>query len=47
MQEYVLKLQENEIQLLLNSLAQQPYFAVAELIGKIERQCGGGEAQCM
>ena len=47
MQEYVLKLQEAEVNLLLSALAQQPYFAVAELIGKIQGQCGGGEAQCM
>lgn len=39
MQEYELKLTEEEVNAVLASLAQQPYYAVAELIDKIRGQC--------
>lgn len=45
MKEYSLYLSENEVNLVLNTLAQQPYYVVAELIEKIRHQCEGGAVQ--
>lgn len=39
MDEYNLKLTEAEVNAVLAALAQQPYYAVADLIHKIRGQC--------
>lgn len=39
MKDYQLTLSEDEINVILGALAQQPYYAVAQLIGNIHKQC--------
>lgn len=39
MNEYTLKLTEAEVNAVLAALAQQPYYAVADLIVSIRQQC--------
>ena len=46
MPEYTITLNEAEVNAVLAALAQQPYYAVAELIDNIRTQCIGGENQC-